>query len=62
MYNLFPAALAAPVVILLKDILPLIGVAVMRVGLYIMVSLQKLQHDIFHRTENEEMLKLDNIS
>ncbi len=62
LYNLFPAALAAPVIILLKDILPLIGVAVIRAGLYIMVSFQKLQHDIFHRTENEEMLELNNAS
>jgi len=62
MYNLFPAALAAPVIILLKDILPLIGVAVIRTGLYIMVSFQKLQHEIFHRTEDEEMLELNNAS
>jgi hypothetical protein len=52
LYNLFPATLAAPVVIVLKDVIPLLGVALMRLGLYIAIGLQKLQQEF--RTHNAE--------
>ena len=47
MYNLFPAALAAPVVTILKDIIPLLGIVLIRIGLYMASWLQRSHSGIF---------------
>ncbi len=49
-FNLLPPAMAAPVVILLKDILPLLSIALIRAGLHVIVSLHKFQLTILEKT------------
>lgn len=52
MYNLFPADLAAPVVIIVKDIIPLVGIAFIRIGIYVLSGLQKLQQGMSHSIQH----------
>jgi len=40
-YSLFPAAVAAQLVMVLRDIIPLLGIVLMRVGLYISIWFDK---------------------
>jgi hypothetical protein len=57
LYNLFPATLAAPIVMFIKEILPLVGVASIRMVLYIWDRLQKTQHMISQRVQHAKLLE-----
>ena len=58
MFNLFPPALAAQVVTVMKDIIPLLGIALIRVGLYVAIWFKKFHHEM----SQAKLFKLDNIS
>lgn len=58
MYNLFPAALAAPVIIILKDIIPLLGIALKRIDLYIKMWVQKIHNTTFKKLQQAKLLQI----
>lgn len=58
MYNLFPAALAAPVIIILKDIIPLLGMALKRIDLYIKMWVQKIHNTTFKKLQKAKLLQI----
>jgi len=62
MFNLLPPALAAQIVNMVKDILPLLGIALIRVGLYMAIWSQKIQHEMSQKLQQAKLFKLDNIS
>lgn len=49
-YNLLPASVAAQLAIILSDVVPMVGVALTRIGAYIITGLKKLQHTKFQHT------------
>lgn len=57
LYNLFPAALAAPVVMIMKDIIPLIGIASIRIVLYIWDRVQRLQNLVSQKIQQVKLLE-----
>jgi len=52
LYNLFPAALADQLLVILKDITPLISIALVRIILYASIGMQKLQQLILKPQRN----------
>jgi hypothetical protein len=56
LYNLFPATLAAPVIVIMKDIIPLIGIASIRVILYLWASVQKFQSMVSQKPVHNKLL------
>lgn len=61
MFNLLPPALATPVVTMVKNILPLFGIALIRVGLYMDILFQKLHNEMTQQLEQAKLLKMDNV-
>ncbi len=61
MFNLLPPALAAPVLAMVKDILPLLGIAFIRIGLYMSIWFQKLNTSMSQKLQQAKLFKLDNI-
>ena len=58
MYNLFPATLAAPVTIILKEIIPLLGFALKLAGLFVMVWVQKIYATTFRKLQQAKLLQI----
>lgn len=52
LYNLFPAALADQLLVIVKDITPLISIALVRVILYATIGMQKLQQLVLRPQEH----------
>jgi len=59
MYNLFPAALVAPVIIFFKDIIPLLGIALIRIGLHIIIYVQKFQNAVLQKLQHVNRAGVD---
>jgi hypothetical protein len=62
LFNLLPPALSAQVVHAVKDILPLLGIAFIRVGLYLAIWSQRLHNEMSQKLQQAKLFKLDNIS
>jgi hypothetical protein len=56
LYNLFPAVLAAQVITVFRDVIPLIGIASIRIVLYLWNRVQKLQKIISQKMEQVKLL------
>lgn len=62
MFNLLPPALAVPVVTMIKDTLPLLGIALIRIGLYMSIFFQKFQTEMCQKLQHAKLLKLENVA
>ena len=61
LFNLLPAPVAAPVVNMIKDAIPMLGIILIRLGLNISLEVQKVQNSMSQKIHQAKLFRLENI-
>ena len=59
LFNLLPAPVAGPVVNMMKDTIPMLGIILIRLGLYISLAVQKVQHSMSRKIHEAKLFQMD---